>query len=367
MSGCMRRLYPASRPTGVPFRIGERLLRCEGIGIKVRDRLSRNASISPPFSMLLSSVGGLVVAQGDTPLLTPGDIPPLRVVVSRRLVQIVRHPGGKVVVAEIEQSRHVVLTATPCQSAGRRGHAPPARRAHRNGHTRSMTLLTLRPSAHRKRTGLQQGVTKVPDTCRGETDTHVVEVVDVVLQVLLVKLPGTLAMSSSMCCSRCRLSPRVSTEGRCSGLISRNTMSESQRAVRHYTLELHTQAFRFVRRFSSGSAPVDSVCGERSISFAPPISSGYESSRNHAVNAAVVVFSTAVPDTEVGKAFMQELGGKNPAVALPRIVVLEYVSTVPVIAFRTVRTEAVALEPVPHRSSRCNTARSACTTTSDRA
>ena len=46
------------------------------------------------------------------------------------------------------------------------------------------------PAAHQlmERTGLQQGVTNVPDTCRGETDTHVVEVVDVVLQVLFRKV-----------------------------------------------------------------------------------------------------------------------------------------------------------------------------------
>ena len=51
-----------------------------------------------------------VIAQGDTPLLASADIPPLRVVVSRCLVQIIRYPRGQVVVAEIEQSRYVILS-----------------------------------------------------------------------------------------------------------------------------------------------------------------------------------------------------------------------------------------------------------------
>ena len=176
-------LYPASRPTGIPFRIGERLLPLRGIGIEV----GIGCLETRPFAAVQYAVivrRRVVVAQGDTPLLAPGDIPPLRVVVSRRLVQIVRHPGGKVVVAEIEQSRHVVLTAHHVNQQA-------AEVMLRLLEERTVMVIQVNdladPAAHQlvERTGLQQGVADIPDTCRGETDAHVVEVVDVVLQVLL--------------------------------------------------------------------------------------------------------------------------------------------------------------------------------------
>ena len=177
----VEQLNPASRPTGVPFRIGENLLPLRGIGIEAGiGRLETCPLSAVQYAVVVRR--RVVIAQGDTPLLATGDIPPLRVVVSRCLVQIICHPRGKVVVAEIEQSRHVVLSAH-----------------HINQQTSEVmfrlleerTVMVIQvddladPAAHQimERTGLQQDVTDISDTSRGETDTHVVEVVDVVLQV----------------------------------------------------------------------------------------------------------------------------------------------------------------------------------------
>lgn len=266
--------------------------------------------------MLLSSVG-VVIAQGDTPLLATGDIPPLRVVVSRCLVQIICHPRGKVVVAEIEQSRHVVLSAH-----------------HINQQTSEVmfrlleerTVMVIQvddladPAAHQimERTGLQQDVTDISDTCRGKTDTHVVEVVDVVLQVLLGKVTRhageivqhTLPVDVAHCREFQQRSD-VSVD------FQKHDVRKAQRAVRHYTLELHTQTFRLVADFHQVTAPVDSRLRRAEHQFRHHPYLRHDFLRDHAVNAAVVViFRTAIPDTEVGKGFMlQELGGKIPAVA----------------------------------------------------
>ena len=117
------------------------------------------------------------------------------------------------------------------------------------------------PAAHQlmERTGLQQGVTNVPDTCRGETDTHVVEVVDVVLQVLL----GEIARHAGDVVQHVlpvdvAYLREFQQRGDVPVDFQKHDVRKAQRAVRHYTLELHTQAFRFVADFHQVAAPVDS-------------------------------------------------------------------------------------------------------------
>ena len=333
----VEQLNPASRPTGVPFRIGENLLPLRGIGIEAGiGRLETCPLSAVQYAVVVRR--RVVIAQGDTPLLATGDIPPLRVVVSRCLVQIICHPRGKVVVAEIEQSRHVVLSAH-----------------HINQQTSEVmfrlleerTVMVIQvddladPAAHQimERTGLQQDVTDISDTSRGETDTHVVEVVDVVLQVLLGKVTRHAGeIVQHMLPVDVAHFREFQQRGDVSVDFQKHDVRKAQRAVRHHTLELHTQTFRLVADFHQVAAPVDSRLRRAEHQFRHHPYLRHDFLRDHAVNAAVVViFCTAIPDTEVGKGFMlQELGGKNPRRShFRRIVVLENViDLLPVIAFR---------------------------------
>ena len=59
--------------------------------------------------------GRYIVAQFFSSLVSSGDIPSLRVVVSCRLIQIVRHPRGEVIVGKREKSCHVVLASNHAQ------------------------------------------------------------------------------------------------------------------------------------------------------------------------------------------------------------------------------------------------------------
>ena len=117
------------------------------------------------------------------------------------------------------------------------------------------------PAAHQimERTGLQQDVTDISDTSRGETDTHVVEVVDVVLQVLFRKVTrhaGEIVQHTlPVDVAHFR---EFQQRGDVSVDFQKHDVRKAQRAVRHHTLELHTQTFRLVADFHQVAAPVDS-------------------------------------------------------------------------------------------------------------
>jgi len=271
-------------------------------------------------------------------LLASADIPPLRVVVSRCLVQIIRYPRGQVVVAEIEQSRYVILSTHHVDQQ-------TAEVMFRLLEERTVMIVQVDnladPAAHQlmERTGLQQGVTDISDTSRGETDTHVVEVVDVVLQVLLGKVTRHAGeIVQHMLPVDVAHFREFQQRGDVSVDFQKHDVRKAQSAVRHYTLELHTQTFRLVADFHQVAAPVDSRLRRAQHQFRHHPYLRHDFLRDHAVNAAVVVIlRTAVPDAEVGKGFMfQELGRKNPCRGhFRRIVVLENViDLLPVIAFR---------------------------------
>ena len=329
-------LYPASRPTGVPLRVGECLLPLRGIGIEAGvGRLEACPLAAVQYAVVVRR--RVVVAQGDTALLAAGDIPPLRVVAPRRLVLIIRYPRGKVVVAELEQSRHVILAAHHVQQQA----AEVMPRLLEESAVVVVQVDDLAdPAAHQlmERTGLQQGVADIADTCRGEADSHVVEVVDVVLQVFFRKVARhagevvqhTLPVDVAYL-------RELQQRGDVPVDFEKHDVRKAQRAVCHHALELHAQALCLVADFHQVAAPVDSRLRRAQHQFRHHPYLGHDFFRDHAVNAAVVViFRTAVPDAEVGKGFMlQEFGGENSRRGhFRRVVVLEYViDLLPVIAF----------------------------------
>lgn len=115
-------------------------------------------------------------------MLATGDIPPLGIVVSRRLVQIVRHPTGEVILPDVEQSGDIILAAYhfDYEMAGILFHSLEQ--------TVVMVVQVddftdFAANQLMERAGLQQGVSDIFDSCRGKADTHVIKIVDVVLQV----------------------------------------------------------------------------------------------------------------------------------------------------------------------------------------
>ena len=101
--------HAASRPAGISFRIGKYLFPLRGVGIEIRV-----ARVEPhPCAPVQDAVvvrRRIVVAQRYAPLVTPGNVPPLRVIVPHRFVQVVGHPRRKIVVAEVEQTGYVIRT-----------------------------------------------------------------------------------------------------------------------------------------------------------------------------------------------------------------------------------------------------------------
>ena len=218
-------------------------------------------------------------------MLASADIPPLRVVVSCCLVQIIRYPRGQVVVAEIEQSRYVILSTHHVDQQ-------TAEVMFRLLEERTVMIVQVDnladPAAHQlmERTGLQQGVTDISDTSRGETDTHVVEVVDVVLQVLLGKVTRHAGeIVQHMLPVDVAHFREFQQRGDVSVDFQKHDVRKAQSAVRHYTLELHTQTFRLVADFHQVAAPVDSRLRRAQHQFRHHPYLRHDFLRDHAVNA----------------------------------------------------------------------------------
>ena len=106
-------------------------------------------------------------------MLAAGDIPPLRIVVSRLFGHIVAHPAGQVVIPGFEQPRDVILSAHHIQQQ-------PADVGFRLCEQVAVMLVQVDDlanlTAHQfmERAGLQQGVPDVGDTRRGQAHAQVV-------------------------------------------------------------------------------------------------------------------------------------------------------------------------------------------------
>ena len=175
-------LYAAPRPAGMPLRVGEHLFPLRGIGVKSGiGRLEAH-----PLSAVQDAVvvrRGIVVAQRSASLFAPCDIPPLRVVVSRLFAHIVAHPAGQVVGPGLEQPGDILLSADPVEQ-----HVPDA--ALRLFIDVGIVVVQGRDLAYLAVQQFvehalgQQRVAEAGDARRSEADAHVVQVVNVALQLL---------------------------------------------------------------------------------------------------------------------------------------------------------------------------------------
>ena len=164
-------------------------------------------------------------------------------------------------------------------------------------------LLRLAVQQVMERAGLQQGVSDIADASCGEPDTHVVQVVEVVLQVLLcevVRYAGKVVQHP--------LPVDVPQFGEFQQrgdflfYLKEGHIGEGQRAVGHDALELHAQALGVVAYLHQVAAPVErSLRGtEHHLGHYPGLRDDLPG--DHVVDAAViVVLRAAAPDAELGQ------------------------------------------------------------------
>ncbi len=129
----------------------------------------------------------IIVAETHASSVPSCDVPPLRVVVALRLVKIVGHPRSQVVVADVEELCHAVLAANHAEQ----GVADVLVERLEQGIVMGVQVANLADLSRKEFVEgvlLQQGITDVRQSRSGEVGSHLVQVVDVCLQVLLRKV-----------------------------------------------------------------------------------------------------------------------------------------------------------------------------------
>ncbi len=104
----------------------------------------------------------------------------------------------------------------------------------------------------------QQCVTEVGDTCRRQSDTHVIQVVKVASQMLFCKVARHMGEVVHYPLPVYVPGLREFQQGSDVRIdFKKRYVREGQRTVRHHAFELHTQVFRVVADLHQVTAPVD--------------------------------------------------------------------------------------------------------------
>ena len=329
-------LHPVARPSGIPLRVGEGLLALRGVGIEP----GVGGLETGPFAAVQDAVvvrGRIIVAQRHAALFPAGDVPPLGVVIPGGFVHVVGNPRGQVVVAEVEQPGHILRAAHHVEQE-------PSGILFRSFVQVAVMVIQVEYLFHlavhqvMERAGLQQGVADIPDASRGQPHTHVVQIVEVALQVFfreVARYAGQVVQHP--------LPVNVSqfAEPQQGGELfldfEKSHVGKSQRAVGHDALELHAQALGVVAHFHQVAAPVEGCLRglQHHLGHHPDLR--YDFPGNHVVDAAIiVVLRAAAPDAEFGqglvfKEFRREDAGGGDLCG--RIVLENVIHLFTVIAF----------------------------------
>ena len=268
----------------------------------------------------------------------------MRVVVSHPFVQVIRHPGREVIVAEVEQSGHVVRTAHHIQQQA--SHA-----VFRLFEQVSVVIVQIAYladfSAYQvvERAGLQQGVSEVFHPGGSQSHTHFIQLVKITCNVLLGEVLRHAGQVAHQLfppdASQLR---EVQQGGHLPVDFQKGDILEAQRTVGHDALELHAQVLGIVTDFHQVAAPVDGGLWRAQHQFGHYPDFGHDLLRHHVIDAPVVVIlRTAAPDAEVRQSLvLQEFGCKDSRCChlRCRVVLQDVIDLLPVVAFgQGLRTE----------------------------
>ena len=191
----------------------------------------------------------------------------------------------------------------------------------------------------------QQGIAEITRTGRCQTDTQIVEIVKVALQVLpckAVRNPGKIVQHPlPVYTAQFR---KFQQRHDLAVDLQKSDVRERKCTVCHNAFELHTQALRLIAHLHQVATPVDRCLrGVKHLLCHHP-DFRYDLVGHHVVDTAViVVFRAATPDTEVRECFVfQKFGRENSGCRhlRRRIVLQDVIDLLTVVAFsHDLRTE----------------------------